>query len=56
MKRALAMLSLVWWLFYWDGEHWMPFGNWDSRSLCEKNAESFHAQGLHAVCIEVKSW
>jgi hypothetical protein len=58
VRRALAVLVLVltWWLFYWDGEHWIRFGSWDSRSICEANAENFRAQGIEAVCIEIKAW
>jgi hypothetical protein len=50
------MLMLAWWLFYFDGEHWVQFGSWDSARLCETNAQNFRDKGITAVCIEVKSW
>ncbi len=56
MKALLAIVALAWWLFYWNGEQWVPFGSWDTRSLCEKNADSFRDQGIYAVCIEVRAW
>jgi hypothetical protein len=56
MKALLAIVTLTWWLFYWDGEHWITFGSWDTRSICEKNAENFRANGIQATCIEVKPW
>ena len=56
VKRLLPLLMLAWWLFYWDGEHWIQFGSWNSESLCEANAQIFLDKGISAVCIEVKSW
>ena len=39
MKALLAIVTLTWWLFYWDGEHWITFGSWDTRSIGGERAD-----------------
>ena len=57
MKRTATMMVLIWWLFYFadSADGWRRFQSFHDKGHCERTAENFKAQGIHAVCVEVRA-
>ncbi len=53
MKKTFAVTLLTWWfMFYWDGWLWRPYGPFIQRDTCERTAWSLGAAGFSTRCVE----
>ncbi len=52
MKRTVMFVLAWWFLFYWEGYRWQPYGPFIQQDTCERTAANMTRQGLPARCVE----
>lgn len=56
MRKALAVVLLNWFLFYWGGYHtgWVILTSYLNKGDCVRAVKAFQAKRFSARCVEIK--